>query len=522
MPPAVTAESDNTLANRDTLKNLITGFGWRGRRGLSAEVGAHPNDFLLYAFFGSMKNVGVALRTVLRGKTEPVILIGDTGRIAPVSAALQSGGISVKVVGWHYGEPAPLVSTSGHLILCEIPQTYSDYTSLFELREKCRKFSTLWELTLPLSVMLEVMLLLDYNVGANDQINKVPETLAAHEGYFEHMCNIYAALVPGLNPALDVKDKTVLEFGPADGIHTGFLVASGARQVTAVEGRPENVVKLLAAQYAFGWRNVEIFTDNFQYPGPWASRRYDLVYAHGVVYHCQNPFPFMELMIQLSDKIFLGGWVATETRPRSRWLNAEYGGRSYRVQVYEEPAHFLAGLATTSIFLSAEGVEEFFRDRGYRAELLGTAPLRAEGFTDSFCTWIFTRDAQHGERRLPRIEGQRGKAERGESLNSVELTRAAEKAMREGRTSHPRLQVNGYHDTGYNIVECNEKFWGVHQSEGPFDVEKFDGGPTVRPVYVGSSIEEVAAQIDAGRSPGQFGAARSTRSEPNSPGGRQA
>jgi hypothetical protein len=490
--PAVLADRDKTLANRDTLRDLITGFGWRGRRGLSSEVGVHPNDFLMYAFFGSMKNVGVALRTALRGAAEPVVLVGDIGRTAPIFAALQKGGIGVEVVGWHYGEPTPVLPTSGHLILCEVPKTYSDYSGLFELRETCPKISTVWELTLPFSVMLEVMLLLDYNVGANDRTNEIPETLTAHEGYFEQMCDMYVPLVPGLNKSLDVKGKTVLEFGPADGNHTGLLIASGARQVTAVEGRPENVVKLLAAQYAFGWRNVEIFTDNFQYPGAWASRRYDLVYAHGVVYHCQNPFHFMELMTQITDKIFLGGWVATETRPRSRWLNAEYGGRTYRVQVYEEPAHFLAGLATTSIFLSAVGVEQFFKDRGFHAELLGTAPLPGAGFTASFCTWIFTREAEHGEHL------ERSEVERSEGLNPVELTLAAGLAIQEGRASYPRLQVNGYQDTGYNIVECGGKFWGVHQSEGPFDVEKFNGGSTVRPVYVGSSVEEVTAQIDAG------------------------
>ena len=63
---------------------------------------------------------------------------------------------------------------------------------------------------------------------------------------------------------LDLKGRTVIEFGPADGVNTGRLIATGARQITAVEGRPENVVKLLAAKYAMGWDNLEILADNFQ------------------------------------------------------------------------------------------------------------------------------------------------------------------------------------------------------------------------------------------------------------------
>ena len=74
---------------------------------------------------------------------------------------------------------------------------------------------------------------------------------------------------------LDLKGRTVIEFGPADGVNTGRLIATGARQITAVEGRPENVVKLLAAKYAMGWDNLEILADNFQVPGRWASRHYD-------------------------------------------------------------------------------------------------------------------------------------------------------------------------------------------------------------------------------------------------------
>ena len=35
------------------------------------------------------------------------------------------------------------------------------------------------------------------------------------------------------------------------------MIATGARQITAVEGRPENVIKLLAAKYAMGWDNLE-------------------------------------------------------------------------------------------------------------------------------------------------------------------------------------------------------------------------------------------------------------------------
>ncbi len=379
-----------------TLQNIITGFGWRGRRGLSAEVGPHPNDFLLYAFFGSMKNVGVALCVALRGTTEPVNLLGDSGRLAPIYTVLKNEGISTEMLDWRYGESLPLLPQTGRLILCEVPQTHPDYLALFELRKQFSSISTIWELTFPIAVVREVISLLDYNVGNPDRINRIPETLAAHEEYFAIMCDVYSAKRSFLEPLpriielLNLKGRTVIEFGPSDGIHTGFLIASGARQVTVVEGRPENVLKLLAAKYGFGWENLEILIDNFQYPGIWAERRYDAVFAHGVFYHCMDPFYFFDQLTRISDTIFLGGWVATDTKPLSDWQEFPYGERVYRVQAYQEVAHFCAGLTTISICPDAESVEKFFSERKYRPVLQEVAPTNAE-FTDTFMHWIFKK-----------------------------------------------------------------------------------------------------------------------------------
>jgi len=391
MPPTPTP------ADREkTLKDIITAFGWRGRRGMYAEVGAHPNDFLLYAFNGSMQNVGVALQTALHGTTEPITLIGDAKRNAPLIAELEKGGIKAGLIDWRYGEPMPALPTAGRAIVCEIPLSYQDYTSLAGLRERYPTLSTLWELTLSISALLEVMLILDYFVGVADRNNKKTESLSDHEHYFRVMCGVYNSTIalqpsfPDIIKRLDLNGKTVIEFGPADGIHTGWLVNSGAKHVTTVEGRPENIIKLLAAQFAFGWKNLEIVLDNFQYPGRWADRRYDLVFAHGVVYHCLNPFYFMDVMTQITDKIFLGGWVATDTKPLSKWQSVEYAGRSYRMQTYDEPSHFCSGLASRSSFLDADGIENFFRDRGFRVELVEKDP-NTTGLTDAFLRWIITR-----------------------------------------------------------------------------------------------------------------------------------
>lgn len=60
-----------------------------------------------------------------------------------------------------------------------------------------------------------------------------------------------------------------------------------------------------------------------------------------------------------------------------------------------------------------------------------------------------------------------------------------------------QLLVNGYAATQYNICEFGGSVYGVHQTEGPFDLEKIRSGNTGRPVFIGHSAEDVMNQIDA-------------------------
>ena len=384
-------------AEYSQLKNIITAFGWRGRRGLSKYVGNHPNNFLLYSFFGSKKCIGIALRTALFRTTKSNLLIGDNEYIRPILEVLQSSGISASSLHWRFGHEFPTLPSDVKPILCEVPESYEDFTSLAELRDATSgKISTLWELVLPYSVLMETMLLVDYNIGVADRNNETLESLDDYEEYFDAMCKIYVGAhsllptLPKLKEEIGFENNTIIEFGPSDGIHTGYMISAGAKHITVVEGRAENVLKLLAAKYAFNWDNVDVIFDNFQYAGPWASKRYDLVFAHGVFYHCLNPFLFLEMLVSISDVIFLGGWVATESRKLSQWSEVTYRDEVYRAQEYGEVHHFLSGLAAKSVLLDQDSVERFFNVRGYEIELLERVSLPT-GLTDCFLRWIARR-----------------------------------------------------------------------------------------------------------------------------------
>jgi hypothetical protein len=76
--------------------------------------------------------------------------------------------------------------------------------------------------------------------------------------------------------------------------------------------------------------------------------------------------------------------------PLSEWRELRYGGHSYRVQVYDEDAHFWAGLTTRSFFPDAQGVDDFFARAGYKA-VLREEIQESRSFSGGLMQWIFVR-----------------------------------------------------------------------------------------------------------------------------------
>ena len=72
------------------LRDIITGFGWRGRRGVAVELG--PHSFMLDAFFGSIDDVATALRVALRNEDGPFTLLGARDKMALLRRRCQRTG----------------------------------------------------------------------------------------------------------------------------------------------------------------------------------------------------------------------------------------------------------------------------------------------------------------------------------------------------------------------------------------------------------------------------------------------
>lgn len=192
-----------------------------------------------------------------------------------------------------------------------------------------------------------------------------------------------------LNSVLDLKGRRVLEFGPLDGVQTSALIKAGVAHLDTIEIRPENFAKVAIAKELLGWSQLRLHLDNFHAVTADRYGRYDAVLASGVYYHSNSPFTFLENVCGLSDTILLGGYCATASSPPWGWMELQHNSLTYAVKPYREANHCTAGVSAGAYFFEAEGLQSFFRSKGYRIECLKTCDTAShEGRGGSVVSFI--------------------------------------------------------------------------------------------------------------------------------------
>ncbi len=149
--------------------------------------------------------------------------------------------------------------------------------------------------------------------------------------------------------------------------------SSGAKHITCIEARADNLVKCLVAVYAMGWNNVKVYADDFHNAHPSKYGQFDLVFAHGVYYHSAWPFLFFDNLMAMSSSIFIGGFCATDDSPPGPSEILEYEGEKFRAKRYQETGDFTAGVNVHAFFFYAEDLMRVFERRGYEVNIISDA-----------------------------------------------------------------------------------------------------------------------------------------------------
>ena len=161
----------------------------------------------------------------------------------------------------------------------------------------------------------------------------------------------------------------VLELGPLEGAHTYQLEKAGAN-VTAIDSNAEAYLKCLIVKDMFGMRSRFIFGNFLEYM-KLRPKKFDLLFASGVLYHMTQPLALIKLICETADESFI--WSHYYDADVCQNFSAEtseldglgaphyrrdYGDRSY--------GKFWGGLADSACWLAKDDILRAFRHFGHR------------------------------------------------------------------------------------------------------------------------------------------------------------
>lgn len=101
-----------------------------------------------------------------------------------------------------------------------------------------------------------------------------------------------------------IAGKSVLELGPFEAYNTYHFEQLGAREVIAIEGNNINLLKCLILKEALGLKATFLYGD-FCASLEAMDRRFDIIWASGVLYHQRDPLRFLELACNHTDTLFI-------------------------------------------------------------------------------------------------------------------------------------------------------------------------------------------------------------------------
>lgn len=167
-----------------------------------------------------------------------------------------------------------------------------------------------------------------------------------------------------MNRLFDLKNRSVLEVGCFEGIHTIGIAQYGAK-VYAIDSRVENVVKTIVRTSMFGY-TPQVFVSNLEEESDVARLpAVDFVHHVGVLYHLKDPVShLLKLANVAKDGLLLDTHYATSEMANSCYA---VNGREYRYFSYREKGRneVFSGMYDHAKWLLLDDIKEIFVNIGY-------------------------------------------------------------------------------------------------------------------------------------------------------------
>ncbi|MGH7508224.1 MAG: class I SAM-dependent methyltransferase [Gemmatimonadales bacterium] len=167
-----------------------------------------------------------------------------------------------------------------------------------------------------------------------------------------------------LDARFRLANKHVLEIGCFEGIHTVAL-SKLAHQVTAVDGRIENVVKTLVRAGLYGYQPRVFQHDVEQREANYDLLGADVLHHVGVLYHLKDP---VRHLLEIGRYIGLGVMLDTHyALPEEASLTYVVDGREFPYKLFHERGRrdVFSGLHPHSKWLPLDVIESLLRESGF-------------------------------------------------------------------------------------------------------------------------------------------------------------
>lgn len=180
------------------------------------------------------------------------------------------------------------------------------------------------------------------------------------------------------------QDMDILELGPFEGYDSRLFEQLGSASVVAIEGNNINFLKCLVLKHALGLKTCFLHGGFLKYLQH-TDKRFDLVWASGVLYHSEDPLELLEQIGSKADRLFL--WThyyadsLLRTKHGTRFIaqnNVEQIRRGeryvlhYRTYANEQfqdglPLHYEGGQKDFSFWLKRGDIDRMLTALGFRS-----------------------------------------------------------------------------------------------------------------------------------------------------------
>ena len=331
-----------------------------------AELNRDEND-LVYLFNNNFENLKYAIETYFKETGNNTILIGKKEDCEKIIKNFLDKNLKIDFIDFDFSNKKNTkLNINNNYILYSTPSSDYEWEIYDNLLKQNYKIKTLWEVLSKNSIINTISNKFEYNEkNFEELINMYKVQKKNHETVF-----VFNEINKLLKTENFIKNKNLLEFGPSDGNHTSLILKNSPNKLTSIEGRPENIIKLLTAKYCFNWENFELITNNFLSINPKDYKNIDLIFALGVCYHVNAPFYFLKKLTEISDNIIISSWFANPKKIIGEKKTWKIQNKDYFGHVYKEPDHFLSGLQPYSVYLEFDSIKKYFESLNFKVNTI--------------------------------------------------------------------------------------------------------------------------------------------------------